>query len=298
MSFNWRIYVSLNDDLQGKFKNPEQVVEHYKKHGLKEGRLWSLYQKYPDFDPEVYRLMYKDLLKFNKKQLEEHWMFIGRKEGRKYKEDVEIKEGLYDFIDAFLVINLEYRKDRWEEVMKELERIKVPKEKIVRIDAIYDKKGILRCTRSHIKCVDYAKEKDYGVVMIIEDDLNFIMNNEKINKGFELAKRALEDEMVGLCMVSGNKKKVERSDIEGLERAIEVRTSSAYLIKRDMYEVLRLNYRESERGLCGGGEVSRWGIDVNWDRIGGGSRRILTQCIGYQRPSYSDIERSWRDYGC
>ena len=64
--FNWRIYNALNIDLQKVgFRCPADYYYHYLEHGKSEGRPVKVYDKYPDFVPEVYKGMYMDLLQFN-----------------------------------------------------------------------------------------------------------------------------------------------------------------------------------------------------------------------------------------
>ncbi len=296
MNFNWKIYKVLNMDLlKAGLKYPIEFINHYKNHGIKEGRMSNVYDLYPDFNTELYKNMYLDLLKLSKEELEEHWILKGRYEGRKYKNDLKIKEELYNFIDKVLYINLENRKDRKEELLNELYRINIPKEKIIRIDAVYNKRGILGCVRSHIKALEYAKENKLGNVLILEDDIKFIENNEEINIVFNEINIEIKKENIGLIMLAGNKKRVEVYN-NLLEKAINVLTTSSYIIKGEYYDKLLENFKESEKYIEAGGKTEEYALDVWWNRLN--ERYILRRCIGYQRESYSDIEGGIRNYGC
>ena len=68
---------------------------------------------------------------------------------------------------------MEYRKDRKEHCIKELESICAPNEKIERIDAIKHERGDLGCSMPHIKCLEEALKNNYDCIMILEDDINF-----------------------------------------------------------------------------------------------------------------------------
>ena len=79
--------------------------------------------------------------------------------------------------DGILYINLKNRKDRLESIENELIRIgaNFSSSKIFRIDAILDKKnGHRGCVLSHLKAVNFAIEKKWKNVLILEDDAIFI----------------------------------------------------------------------------------------------------------------------------
>lgn len=78
-----------------------------------------------------------------------------------------------------LVINLKERTDRWKRISKQLEEWKVPFE---RVEAIKQKIGWMGCTKSHLKCLEIAKERKYPWVLVLEDDC-FLQPNSK--KRFE-----------------------------------------------------------------------------------------------------------------
>ena len=69
-------------------------------------------------------------------------------------------------IDLY-VINLEKRKDRWENVIK---KFNDPNFNIIRINAIETKRGWQGCFQSHVKCLHEAKNKGLKYIIVIEDD--------------------------------------------------------------------------------------------------------------------------------
>jgi hypothetical protein len=97
MNFNWEIYKELNPDLKvAGLKSKKDYTNHFIINGKKEGRPWNIYSKYTDFSWILYRSIYDDLSRLNKTQLENHWIFHGRHEGRKYRD--EINKSLEDTI--------------------------------------------------------------------------------------------------------------------------------------------------------------------------------------------------------
>ena len=66
-----------------------------------------------------------------------------------------------------LLINLDKRTDRMEEINTEFKDWPVPVE---RVSAVEHKPGWKGCSASHLKCMRIAKERNYPWVVILEDD--------------------------------------------------------------------------------------------------------------------------------
>jgi hypothetical protein len=81
--FDWLIYLKLNTDLNRK-STKKEVIEHYKKHGIKENRKYKVILP-DDFNWRGYLYLNKDLYKFVKKEeCIEHYINHGYFENRKY----------------------------------------------------------------------------------------------------------------------------------------------------------------------------------------------------------------------
>jgi len=84
-------YQWLNPDLQS--LNSEQLGIHYLQYGKKERRTYSSFQfphspttlLHPDFEPEEYGQIHKDLESFHDEQLTQHYIQFGRTEKRPYR---------------------------------------------------------------------------------------------------------------------------------------------------------------------------------------------------------------------
>ena len=68
-------------------------------------------------------------------------------------------------------INLKKRKDKNKHSIKELKRFGINSPN--RFEAIKHEIGIVGCVKSHIKCIELAKEREYPFVCIFEDDVIF-----------------------------------------------------------------------------------------------------------------------------
>jgi lipopolysaccharide biosynthesis glycosyltransferase len=107
MNFNWEIYKELNPDILPGCKDPQQFILHYKKRGKAEGRLYSIYQKYPNLNLENYKLT-NNLENLTKEQLELHWL----KHGKMINKNIEPIENnhniYYDYFNNLL--NIDFKK--------------------------------------------------------------------------------------------------------------------------------------------------------------------------------------------
>ena len=76
-----------------------------------------------------------------------------------------------------LYINLEKRKEKNIHCIDELKKIGITKPN--RFNAYEDKIGLIGCAKSHIACIEIAKNNSWPFVCIFEDDLSFI-DHEKV----------------------------------------------------------------------------------------------------------------------
>tara|TARA_R110000796_G_scaffold252323_1_gene386089 strand:- start:1188 stop:2003 length:816 start_codon:yes stop_codon:yes gene_type:complete len=86
------------------------------------------------------------------------------------------KDWLSQYVDCKVLINLEYRVDRYDQAVAELEKIGVTD--IHHFPAVKHPIGISGCTRSHYEIVKIAKENGYKNILIFEDDVYFTDNKE------------------------------------------------------------------------------------------------------------------------
>jgi GR25 family glycosyltransferase involved in LPS biosynthesis len=87
-----------------------------------------------------------------------------------------------DQIDTFYFINLDRRTDRLKQITGEFEKMEIPFQKIIRIQAFEHKIGIFACGKSHIIAINHFIESGKNRCMIFEDDFEFTETKEKVNE--------------------------------------------------------------------------------------------------------------------
>ena len=95
--------------------------------------------------------------------------------------------GIHSF-DGYFYINLEHRKDRKKQITNELNKMKIPINKIVRVNAIRNKRnGHIGCCKSHIKALNNALTNNYKYTMILEDDFIFTKSKAVVDKKMSIS---------------------------------------------------------------------------------------------------------------
>ena len=70
------------------------------------------------------------------------------------------------------IINLDERKDRWEHISEEIRKLGIDQPN--RFSGIRTSPGIIGCGKSHLACLEYAKNHNWDYVTIFEDDACFL----------------------------------------------------------------------------------------------------------------------------
>ena len=134
-------------------------------------------------------------------------------------------------------INLEKRIEKKIQCEKELKKIGL---KPNRFNAIEHEIGLVGCVKSHIKCIEIAKERNYPLLCIFEDDISFIDSDKLIsyiNKYITIDYDVL---YLG-AWISDNKYKIINDDLLHINKAT---TTHAYIIKNHYYDTIIENYNE------------------------------------------------------
>jgi hypothetical protein len=83
MSFNWIVYKKLHEDLE--YITGEEYYQHFLSYGKSEGKKYTIFDLYPDFNHQVYRNNYPQLAKYEDFELEKHWLETGSIHGLSYR---------------------------------------------------------------------------------------------------------------------------------------------------------------------------------------------------------------------
>jgi len=88
---------------------------------------------------------------------------------------------LNDFFSKIYCINLDRRPDRWEESLKEFEKLNINVERVSAVDG-----GVSGLTLTNYNIIKEAIFNNYKNILILEDDIKFINNfYEKFNAKIE-----------------------------------------------------------------------------------------------------------------
>ena len=144
-----------------------------------------------------------------------------------------------DLIEKYhFYINLKKRKDKNKHTISELKRFGINKPN--RFDAIKHEIGIVGCVKSHIKCIELAKEMNYPFICIFEDDVvfrNIAECQEMINKYIDIDYDVL---YIG-CRVLNNKYEFITDELIKIDSAY---TTHAYIVKSHYYDTILKNFYE------------------------------------------------------
>lgn len=187
-----------------------------------------------------------------------------------------------------LFINLDGRKDRLKHIKEQMNIMEIDAE---RVSAIKTEDGAIGCTMSHIKCLELAKSRGYKHVFICEDDIVF--KNPSLYKE-NLKKFYKNNEIIwDILIVGGNNVPPFHKVNDYCIRILNCQTTTGYIVKEHMYDVLIANFKESVTNLTKNPHNKReYALDIYW-------KKLQPQYYWYmlipptvsQYESYSDIEK-------
>lgn len=192
-----------------------------------------------------------------------------------------------------LYINLEHRTDRLEHVTKQLASIGVTGE---RFNAFKTNVGAIGCTLSHIKCLELAKARDYEQVFICEDDITFLDPGVFMSS---LEKFAANRELDWDVLIIGGNIVPPYEPIDNYcVRVGECQTTTGYIVRRQYYDVLIDNFRDSVKNLIQNpNNKPMYALDIYWKRLQKSGRwYMIFPLTVVQYDTYSDIEGRYTDY--
>lgn len=198
-----------------------------------------------------------------------------------------------DYFDAIFYINLDHRKDRKENLIQQLEKLNVKKDKIFRIPAVLDPlNGARGCIISHINALDLAIEKNLSNVLILEDDCEFAQSRTTINYLLDYFFKTVINWDV-FFLGCGPKIK-EKTKYKGVDRIIQAYLSHAYAINKHYFEILKRCY---ERGFTSLEKIPIYNrnydttLDREWHSLQKRDKwYMLEKIIAIQANSRSDID--------
>jgi GR25 family glycosyltransferase involved in LPS biosynthesis len=203
-----------------------------------------------------------------------------------------------DKIDIFYFINLDRRPDRLEQISNELRKMEIPPEKVIRIQALDHKFGILGCVKSHIGAIKHFITTGKDHCLILEDDFEFTESKEKTNE--VLNKIFTSNTKIDCLMLTTVEHGLYISptiEKDVLQKIYWAPTTAAYSITKEYAPRLLHNFNEGaaklEKWINAFGEIeSSFSLDVYWVHEQLYSSFYLTvPKLGKQSDSPSDINQ-------
>tara|TARA_B100000989_G_scaffold253640_1_gene202123 strand:+ start:1153 stop:1950 length:798 start_codon:yes stop_codon:yes gene_type:complete len=155
---------------------------------------------------------------------------------KKRKERFTSINGINSF-DKYMYINLRHRKDRKTQITNELAKMEIPQNKIIRIDAVYNKyNGHIGCCKSHIKAITLAKQMNLPHVAIFEDDFVFTKSKDEVDKKINhFLQKYHNFNVIQFSTVHNTLNDINDEHVKKVEKAS---TSSAYILNSNFYDKL------------------------------------------------------------
>ncbi|MCB1072767.1 MAG: glycosyltransferase family 25 protein [Chlamydiia bacterium] len=142
-------------------------------------------------------------------------------------------------VDGIIYINLDHRIDRKELMESELQQLGVPKEKIHRLSAVYDRfNGTKGCLLSHIQSLTLAMERGWEKVLILEDDVVFTKNLEFLENQLSYFFQAAKGEW-DVFFLGGAYREKKITPWEGIYQIHNSWCAHAYIVRGPYLEKIR-----------------------------------------------------------
>jgi GR25 family glycosyltransferase involved in LPS biosynthesis len=203
-----------------------------------------------------------------------------------------------EFIDTFYFINLNRRKDRFEQIIGELNKMEIPHTKVIRVEAVEEKIGILGCAKSHACAVKHFISTGKKRCMIMEDDFEFTETKEKVNE--LLTKIFQSGHDIDCLMLAGTPNCVAPAENEAIfaTKVYYASSPSCYVITKNYAPCLHHNLSEGiekqEKWINAFGKPENmFNNDLYWIWEQINNNFFMTvPLLGRQRDSPSDITGS------
>lgn len=208
---------------------------------------------------------------------------------------------IWDFYDHFYLLNLDERRDRWIQSMRELALVGIPLNKVTRFSALkstlFTNKnmcGWAGCMQSHIKIAKEIIDKNYKNTLVMEDDITFVSDILRIKKDLKtFIERNYEYDV--LLYSSSKYYKIEPYDDLLSYSYQECTTTCAFAMS---YEGVRKVYKVWLGGFSQllkvpDHEKYKYAVDRIWSTIQKDKKFfIFNNKFAFQRPSYSNITQN------
>lgn len=196
-------------------------------------------------------------------------------------------------VNDIYYINLDSRKDRKSEFTLEMSKLGVLNYN--RFSAVKDNPGGLGCSRSHQAVLEIAIEKNLDMVLICEDDCEFLVDSRKLATVIRefIANSSLDVLCIGNYL---ERRPLPISKLLAITDSTQ--TMSCYLIKKQVLIPLKKLADDSVTSLQAGNSYEDAALDQTWKSL---QKQYVfavpKERLMRQRKSYSDLLNEVVDYG-
>tara|TARA_Y100000590_G_scaffold470766_1_gene669752 strand:+ start:34526 stop:35263 length:738 start_codon:yes stop_codon:yes gene_type:complete len=158
-------------------------------------------------------------------------------------------------------INLENREDRKKNILKVMDSLEIPTEKINKVSGVYiPKNGHKGCVQAHILALQIAKMNKWDHILILEDDAKLNCNENEIQSKLKLVNDFITSNKWDIFMLSAAFKKSSETDHDNIVKIQSASTSTAYIVNNTYYDTLLKTFINCNNNMLS----SRWEKD-GWE---------------------------------
>jgi GR25 family glycosyltransferase involved in LPS biosynthesis len=207
-----------------------------------------------------------------------------------------MKERGFDRFDGIVYINLSFRTDRKEKLLKEFAKLDLHEHRYQRIEAYFDElNGTRGCALSHVGALNLAIEKGWNSILVLEDDCRFNKSNKEIEDYIEGFYSHFESNwdvfLLGTDVILSHK----TTNPDYLRVIFSMRAHS-YVVNGHYIEALRDLFYEAYKSMQQDifyRTAMKKAIDRRWVDLQQADRWYVgVNKITMQEACYSDIEKS------
>lgn len=199
----------------------------------------------------------------------------------------------FNLFDSILYINLDHRKDRKKNLLKETKRVGI--KKIKRVEASFDlMNGARGCVLSHIKALEAAKGTQR--TLILEDDCQFIEDIEIIHEQIRNFFKSFENAW-DIFFLGGDYLDVKQLAYDNFFQVSRGYRSHAYIINGSYISKLQNCFEKTYQNLLKKNycvvetKIKKLALDDAWITLQRKDRWYAGKVkLANQGESYSDIE--------
>lgn len=204
-------------------------------------------------------------------------------------------------LDKIYIINLDKRTDRWKHVEQNVIPL-IPKKysnKVIRISAVDHTHYPTReqraagCTYSHLGVWKNAIENNYANVLVLEDDVKWLVNTEELEKHFDFFD-SVDYNMIHIAY--RNESEIFESNIKKLYRCHDFTGTVAYFGKVDFLKKMLSDIEFSASQLMKLKPTRPYAIDIYWRKYQLDDKWYGSNKIAWTIDNYSNIENRNEKY--